>query len=46
VYDANYESMGCDEANLDLTNYLAEAGITDSEEIAKLCANIRANVFE
>lgn len=30
-YDADYESMGLDEANLDLTNYLIEHGLNHDE---------------
>lgn len=30
-YDPAYESMGCDEANLDLTNYLVERGLHTDE---------------
>lgn len=30
-YDPAYESMGCDEANLDLTNYLIERGLNTDE---------------
>jgi DNA polymerase kappa len=30
-YDPDYESMGCDEANMDLTNYLLEHGLNTDE---------------
>ena len=30
-YDPDYESMGLDEANLDLTNYLIEHGLNNDE---------------
>jgi DNA polymerase kappa len=30
-YDPHYESMGCDEANMDLTNYLQERGLDTDE---------------
>lgn len=36
-YDPEYESMGSDEANLDMTNYLREHNITQKEDILKLC---------
>ena len=30
-YDPEYESMGCDEANLDITRYLIEKGLNNDE---------------
>ena len=47
-YDPDYESMGSDEANLDLTNYLSTQGINydQREEIEKLCERIRNTFFE
>lgn len=45
-YDPELESMGLDEANLDLTNYLQENNIQNFEKIEDLCKKIRNEVNE
>lgn len=47
-YDAELETMGLDEANLDITEVLSQAGITptQSESIEKFCEEIRQRVNE
>lgn len=46
-YDPNYESMGLDEANLDLTNYLITNGLmNDEENIQNLALEIRTRIHE
>ncbi|CAI2359766.1 unnamed protein product [Moneuplotes crassus] len=43
-YDPNYESMGLDECNLDVTDYLIKNGINDDQGREKLAQEIRDNV--
>lgn len=45
-FDSELESMGLDEANLDLTSYLNEHNLTKSEDIMNLCAEIRKEIHE
>ncbi|KAL4479510.1 hypothetical protein ABPG72_011832 [Tetrahymena utriculariae] len=45
-YDPNLESMGLDEANLDLTDYLEQNNINSDTQIYDLCHSIRSQVFE
>lgn len=45
-YDPEYESMGLDEANLDMTNYIQENNIDDFTKIEELCKNIRLEINE
>lgn len=45
-YDPDYESMGCDEANLDLTNYLLERGLNHDEGKQQVVEEIRRRVKE
>lgn len=45
-YDTELESMGLDEANLDMTNYLQENNINDFAKIEELCQKIRSDVNE
>ncbi len=40
-YDPDYESMGLDEANLDLTNYLIEHGLNHDEGRQQVVKEIR-----
>ena len=40
-YDADFESGGLDEANLDITNYLSVNGLSSREEIEGVAAEIR-----
>ena len=43
-YDPDYESMGLDEANLDITDYLKRENITDPDKIFELCNDIRQEI--
>ena len=43
-YDPQFESMGCDEANMDLTNYLAERGLDNDEGRQQVVKEIRTRV--
>jgi DNA polymerase kappa len=45
-YDPEFESMGLDEANLDVTDYLIDCDINDEEGRQKLSSEIRKKVFE
>ncbi len=45
-YDPEIESMGLDEAYLDLTNYCKEKKIYSKEEIKELVINIKKKIFE
>ncbi len=45
-YDPAYESMGCDEANLDLTNYLIEKDLNTDEGRQNVVEEIRQRIFE
>ncbi|EDK31392.1 DNA polymerase kappa protein (macronuclear) [Tetrahymena thermophila SB210] len=45
-YDPNLESMGLDEANLDITDYLQQNNINSDAQIYDLCHSIRNQVFE
>lgn len=45
-YDPEYESMGGDEANLDLTNYLREHDIHGKDKVWELCETIRKRVYD
>ncbi|KAL4442278.1 hypothetical protein ABPG74_005619 [Tetrahymena malaccensis] len=45
-YDPNMESMGLDEANLDITDYLQQNNINSDAQIYDLCHSIRNQVFE
>jgi DNA polymerase kappa len=45
-YDPDYESMGLDEANLDLTNYLIEHGLNHDEGRQQVVKEIRTRVNE
>lgn len=45
-FDAELESMGLDEANLDLTSYLNEHNMTTREDIMSLCEEIRKEINE
>ena len=45
-YDLDNESMGLDEANLDMTGYLQENNISKLEDIEKLCKDIRMQINE
>eukprot|EP00347_Sterkiella_histriomuscorum_P010175 403377318 len=44
-YDPNYESLGSDEANLDITDYLNTNNMNDDEGIQKLVFQIREQIF-
>ena len=43
-YDPEYESMGLDEANLDITDYLKRENITDPDKIFELCDSLRLEI--
>ena len=43
-YDPAYESMGCDEANLDLTNYLTEKELNTDEGRQLVVEEIRKRI--
>jgi len=45
-YDPAYESMGCDEANMDITNYLIEKELNTDEGRQQVIEEIRLKVFE
>ena len=45
-YDENYESMGLDEAYVDLTNYCFENNIKTEEDIIKLGKEIKKKIFD
>ena len=45
-YDNCLESMGSDEANLDITDYLQQNNIKTEEEILNFCNSIRCKIFE
>jgi DNA polymerase kappa len=45
-YDKEYESMGLDEANLDLTNYLIEKGFNNDEGKVQVVKEIRTRIHE
>ena len=45
-YDPSYESMGLDEANLDITNYLLEHGLNNDEGKQQLAYEIRMRINE
>jgi DNA polymerase kappa len=45
-YDTEYESMGLDEANLDLTNYLIERGLNTDEGKEIVVLEIRTRIFD
>jgi DNA polymerase kappa len=45
-YDPDYESMGLDEANLDLTNYLIEHGLNHDDGKQQVVREIRTRVNE
>lgn len=40
-YDPDFESMGSDEGNLDLTNYLIDNELSGKEDVWNLCNDIR-----
>ncbi len=42
--DPDLESLGLDEANLDLTEYLKKHNITTDEEVNELCLNVRKKI--
>ena len=39
-YDPNYEGIGLDECNLDVTNYLSEKNINNQQQIYELASNL------
>lgn len=43
-YDPEYESMGCDEANLDITRYLIEKGINNEEGKKEVAKEMRTKI--
>ena len=45
-YDPDFESGGLDEALLDITDYLNEHGIHSSDDIEKLCYDMRMRINE
>eukprot|EP00347_Sterkiella_histriomuscorum_P012843 403367013 len=45
-YDPHFESMGSDEANLDLTNYLITHNLNDEDNKLKVAEEIRTKIFE
>ena len=45
-YDPDYESMGIDEANLDITAYLDQKEINTEEGRKKIAEEMRTRVFE
>lgn len=45
-YDPHFESMGLDEANLDLTNYLLTHNLNDEDNKQKVALEIRTRIFE
>ena len=45
-YDPEYESMGLDEANLDLTNYLVENGLNTDDGKQAVVLEIRTRIEE
>ena len=45
-YDPEQESMGLDEANLDMTNYFNENNIRETYQIEELCKKIRMEINE
>jgi DNA polymerase kappa len=45
-YDPDYESMGSDEANLDITNYLLERGLNNDEGKQAVVKEIRTRIKE
>ena len=45
-YDKNYESMGLDEAYVDLTNYCSENNIKTEDDIIQLGKEIKRKIFD
>ena len=45
-YDSDLESMGLDEARLDLTDYFAQNDIRSDEEICQFLTNIKNEIFD
>ncbi len=45
-YDPNYASMGLDEVNMDVTQYLVENNLDNCEGRQELCHTIRMRINE